>query len=360
MPAPDRQAGSVMQQIRARARAHRVPLHAMIEVTHRCNLRCAHCYLAGATPQDDLGLDAWLAILDQLAGAGCLFLNISGGEPLVRDDLSRLVAEARRRSFAVTLFTNGTLLTPRLADTLAANHLQRVEISLLGAGARSHDALTRSPGSFERACRAVALLRERGVNVQIKTTWMRPNIDEAESIARLVKSMGASFRGGFLLLPNLTHGPGHALDDLQPSPEQLRALARRHRTPHTPDPSRPRPRLTEDQKKALVPCGAGNTSCLVNAQGILQPCVALRKDIGDLTRRPFLSLWQQHPFLQNLRNLRLADLSECSSCSYLAVCRRCAGLALAETGSLRGPSPQACRLAQARADAYGAPPCNQM
>jgi MoaA/NifB/PqqE/SkfB family radical SAM enzyme len=100
------------------------PIKGSLELTLRCNLNCAHCY--GRLPLDDkqsqreeLNFSEDCALLDDAAQAGCLWLLITGGEPLVRPDFIEIYTYAKKKGFLTTLFTNGTLITEKLA-----NHLQ--------------------------------------------------------------------------------------------------------------------------------------------------------------------------------------------------------------------------------------------
>src|SRR5512136_1927248 len=182
VPDPATLPGTLLQVLSAKAQAGNIPLHAMLELTNGCNLRCRHCYVGVQPRRGELRLDEFKAVLDQLAEAGSLFLTFSGGEPLTREDFFQIAAYARQKEFSFTLFSNGTLITPRVADRLRELCPERVEISLLGGKAATHDGITQVPGSFERALRGVRLLVERGIKVQLKTTWMRENIEEAGQI----------------------------------------------------------------------------------------------------------------------------------------------------------------------------------
>ncbi|MDH4136499.1 MAG: radical SAM protein [Anaerolineae bacterium] len=339
--------GFLMQRLRAKARANDVPLHMMLELTNHCNLWCRHCYISDRPPRGELTLDELKDILDQLAAEGALFLTFSGGEPLVRKDFFQIAAYARKKEFAFTLFSNGTLITPEVADRLQELCPQRVEISLLGGKASTHDGITQVRGSFDRALRGARLLIERGIKVQLKTTWMRENIEESEQILSLVDEMGASFRGASLVIHRRDGGAETA--DLRATVDQLRAMTQRSYD-QNPDvkriPPDPVP-LTEEQKQNMSPCGAGQTSCRIDSYGNVYPCAALDIMLGSLGEETFATIWHSSEELEKVRAIRVSDLTECSSCDLFLRCNRCAGLARMETGSLLGPSPQACMTAHA-------------
>jgi len=318
----------------------------MLELTTRCNVRCRHCYVCSESSPDELTLREWENILDQLAEAGTLMLTLTGGEPFTRPDLLDIVSHARRREFSVVLYTNGTLLGEAEADRLAALHLHRVEISLLGSCAETHDGITRVPGSFDRALNAARLLVQRNVQVQLKTTWMRANADEEEAMHSVAAEVGASFRNSFLLL----HCRDGCTDPvtLAPADEQLRAMALRRLTalPEGQAPA-PIPQLSEEEKRDSSPCGVGKTSVRIDARGTVYPCATIDTALGDLRSERFLDIWQDNPDLAALRAIRVSDLETCRDCPLLLQCRRCLGLTRMETGSLTAASPQSCRVAKA-------------
>ena len=343
--------GLLMQRLRAKALANNVPLHVMLELTNHCNLWCRHCYISDRPPKGELTLDEFKDVLEQLAAAGTLFLTFSGGEPLMHQDFFQIAAYARQKDFALTLFSNGTLITPEVADRLQELYPQRVEISILGGRASTHDGITQVKGSFARALRGARLLIERGIKVQLKTTWMRDNIEEAEQILSLAEEIGASFRGASLIIHRRDGSAETA--DLRATVEQLRAMAQRSydRNPEKRIPPAPL-LLTEEQKRNIIPCGAGQTSCRIDSYGNVYPCTAIDTVLGSLREEKFATIWHDSEELKRIRAIRVSDLTECSSCELFLRCNRCAGLAKMESGSLLGPSPQACLVAHAFADFY--------
>ena len=130
----------------------RFPLAAEFEITDRCNLGCVHCFInqpAGSTAhiQHELSTGEIKEILDQIADSGCLHLLLTGGEPLLRPDFSEIYLHARQKGMLVMLFTNATLMTPSVIETLKQAPPILVEVSLYGATQETYEAVTRMPGS---------------------------------------------------------------------------------------------------------------------------------------------------------------------------------------------------------------------
>ena len=321
-------------------------MHALLELTNNCNLWCRHCYITHRPAKGELTLAEIKPILDQLADLGVLFLTLTGGEALSRKDFFSIAEYARQRDFSFSLFTNGTLITPPIAGRLKELALERAEISILGGRAATHDAITQVEGSFEKAIEGARLLIDHGINVQLKTTWMKLNIDESEEIQDLVNDLGVtSFRGGNLIIhrrDGSAESSSLAAEESQMRAMQQRRLDRYPGAQLPPDP----PPLSEEQKKDIIPCGAGQTSLRIDAYGNVYPCAAINVPLGNVKTTPLAEIWYGSEELKRIRAIRLADLPECSACDLWQRCTRCAGLALMETGSLLAASPQACRVAR--------------
>src|SRR5438132_1752263 len=117
----------------------------MVELTYGCNLRCVHCYNPTHQAKGELATKQIIAIMDQLAGQGCVDIAFTGGEIFTRRDCFEIVASAKAKGFLITLFTNATMITPDTADRLQALGLKMVEISIYGATQETYERVTRIP-----------------------------------------------------------------------------------------------------------------------------------------------------------------------------------------------------------------------
>ena len=106
-----------------------IPFKVDWEITYRCNLRCSHCYQTGASGEKELTTEEIYSALDELADLGCLYLTFTGGEILLREDLFDIAKYARKKEFAIRLFTNGTLIDEKVADKIKNLSPLSVEIS---------------------------------------------------------------------------------------------------------------------------------------------------------------------------------------------------------------------------------------
>ena len=135
-------------------------------ITNKCNLACAHCYIsagAGSDGREELSLEEAKAFIDDLADMKIPLLMFTGGEPLVRADLWELAEYAAARGLKTAMSTNGTLITKEIASKIKAVGIEYVGVSLDGAKAETHDAIRNQPGSFKKAVEALKNCVELGL-----------------------------------------------------------------------------------------------------------------------------------------------------------------------------------------------------
>ena len=147
---------------------NRVPLSGSLELDLRCNLRCLHCYRDGEWPSGILTTDEVKRVLDEIAAAGTIWLLFTGGEIFLRPDFFQIYEHARRLGLRVTLFTNGTTMTTRIADALKEQPPEMVEVSLYGFSKEVYEKVTGIPGSRAKCYRGVELLLERDLPVKVE------------------------------------------------------------------------------------------------------------------------------------------------------------------------------------------------
>jgi radical SAM protein with 4Fe4S-binding SPASM domain len=335
----------------------RVPISGGISLTHRCNLACLHCYAAKDAKPDDaregeLTTAGWKKIIDEIKAAGCLYLLITGGEPLLRDDFAAIYSYAKRQGFLVTLFTNATLVTADMVELFRQLPPRRIEITLYGAGAATHDRITGVPGSFARTLRGIEMLLAGGLNVALKSVLMTLNMDEFPAIKEIAKGYGVEFRLDAAIFPSFAGD--RSLLDLRVAPGQAVAM-------ELADPgilertreflSRFRVSETED----LYPCSAGSTVFHIDPFGYLYPCLMVRKPSYPIASVGFLKGWDEA--IARVNEMKLAADSECRGCKDKMLCGYCPGFFEMENGSEGQPSSYLCALGKLRAETINHETC---
>jgi len=146
---------------------------AVFYVTARCNLRCVFCS-RWKKNEGELTKDEALKVIDKLCDAGVTYINYSGGEPLLRDDLEEIASRSKDCGCINTLSTNGTLITPARAKSLG-KVFDGITVSLDGFE-DVHDRTRGIKGTYLRALKGLKYLKKySGVNVGIATTIYREN-----------------------------------------------------------------------------------------------------------------------------------------------------------------------------------------
>ena len=149
------------------------PMSVLFELTFVCNHACSFCYNC-PTGQKEMNTAEVIDALRKLAEFNVLYLTLSGGEPLVRKDFFEIARAARDMGFALRIYTNGYLIDEAMAKKIRtiANPVE-MEISLHGGRPETHDKLTCVPGSFQKICSAVKVLRAEGIKVNFKVPVTR-------------------------------------------------------------------------------------------------------------------------------------------------------------------------------------------
>ena len=315
-------------------------------LTRRCNLECAHCYISagpGESATGELGTDEVLAIAAQIleVNPAPLFI-LSGGEPLLRDDLATIAAFAARRGATVVVGTNGTLLSDLRIAELKAAGVRGVAVSVDSLEPSYHDRFRHGPGSLSDTMAAVARLRHHRLDFVIQTTVTKGNRHELSRLAAGSAEQGAVCFNAYFLVST---GRGARMTDLRPD-EGERALAElvtlsrtylgrmmvrakcapqfmRHVHQSAPDS----PMLRYQTR-----CPCGSQYCRITPDGKLTPCPYLPETAGDLTRQRFSDVWRESPVFTRLREGQLGG--KCGRCEYRRVCGGCRARAFAETGDL--------------------------
>lgn len=335
----------------------RHPLAGSIELTERCNLSCIHCLINQPPASREAGaremrLGQIEGVLDQITDAGCLFMLLTGGEPLLRPDFAEIYLHARRKGMLVTIFTNGTLLTPRIADLLADHRPQMVEISLYGRTEETYERVTQVPGSFARCMAGIKQLQERQVPLSLKAVLLRANCHEIEAMRAFARECGVTFRTDGLIWPRLDGGWQPLEQRLSPGEivamEHLDIADERERMAIQATLDAPPLR-----RGPVYNCGAGQRGFHIDSTGHLSMCLMSRRPGYDLLQGSFREGWDS--FLEARRHMQRTLATRCESCRAGTLCQQCTAWSQASHGDDETPDDFVCRVGQLRLAQWQAP-----
>ncbi len=341
------------------------PLVLIWELTQACHLACEHCR-AEAVPgrhPDELTTAEGKQLLDRAAefGDGQLVV-LSGGDPLVRDDVEELVAYGTDLGLRMTITPSGTrsLTTDRI-EALADAGIRRMAVSLDGATPESHDSFRGEPGSFDETVRAAREAKAAGIPIQINTTVCADTVDELPAIRERLEELGVVMWSVFFLVPV---GRGRILDPVSPeraesvmawlddvrrevpfaiktteAPMYRRVVAQRAAAEATErgpdDESDASPRGGGGRRGGIV---AGDGFCFVSHTGEVFPSGFLPESAGNVRETPVTTIYRESELFRSLRDRdRLSG--KCGACEFRALCGGSRSRAYATTGDPLASDP---------------------
>jgi radical SAM protein with 4Fe4S-binding SPASM domain len=327
---------------------NRVPLSGSIELDLRCNLRCLHCYRDGEWPKGILNTEEVKSVLDQLAEAGTIWLLLTGGEIFLRPDFFDIYDHARKLGLLVTLFTNGTMITEKIADRLHREPPDAVEVSLYGFTQETYEAVSGIPGSREKCYRGVELLSERGVPLKLKTVVMRTNQHELLDMARFARDKGLRFKFDTMLNPNLDGSLVPCNVRLSPQEAVDLEFSFPGRLEEYHELFGPR---QDFHSSRVFSCGAGSRTFHIDPYGNMKMCLLLREPEFSLRRMSFRRIWDEM-FPPVYHRMRGTD-HQCNSCNLVSLCGKCAAWSQLEKGDMAARVEWSCEVGHRRAEKLG-------
>jgi radical SAM protein with 4Fe4S-binding SPASM domain len=292
----------------------------------------------------ELKTEQILSLLDEITEAGCLFLLITGGEPLLRKDFPRIYTHAKQNGLIPTVFTNGTLITKSVAALFRKFPPYSVEISLYGATATTYEKITGVKDSYALCIKGIQLLLKNNINVQLKTMLMTLNSHELCAMEEMAHNLGVRFRFDAALFACL-NGDKTPLS-LRVSPED--AVQKEFS-----DPVRYREWQDYDKRhkdkyveENLYVCGAGSTNFHIDSYGYLQPCLMTHTIRYNLFDGNFLSGW--YNIYERIREKKVRQDFPCKGCEKVAFCNYCPAFFLLENGEEDSRSEYLCRAGSLR------------
>jgi pyrroloquinoline quinone biosynthesis protein E len=171
------------------------PLWLLAEITYRCPLHCAFCYnptdYADYT-KNELGTDAWIKVLRDARKLGALQLGISGGEPLLRDDIEDIVVEANHLGYYSNLITSGVGLTEKRIDAFKSGGLDHIQLSMHDITEEISNFVT-DTSTFKLKQKVAAMIKDRGYPMVLNVVIHRYNIGHIKEILEMAEALGADY-----------------------------------------------------------------------------------------------------------------------------------------------------------------------
>ena len=329
------------------------------ELTRACNLNCVHCRASadkGPYP-GELTTERCRQILDEISEVGSPIIILTGGEPLLREDIFELTSWGDKKGLRMVMATNGTLLTKEIVTRMVESGIKRVSISLDGPNEALHDSFRKVPGAFRGALQGIGLLKEAGLPFQVNTTVTKLNSPYIAEILDLAVTLGAEAHHLFLLVPtgrakemvdqeidaleyeSLLHWLYEMRDKV---PIHLKATCAPHYYRVLRQEARAKGEKVTFETYGLDAvtrgCLGGTSFCFISYDGIVQPCGYLELNCGDLKVSSFKEVWWDSDIFKKLRDFS-SYKGKCGRCEYIRVCGGCRARAYEATGDFLAEEP---------------------
>lgn len=302
------------------------PVFVWWDVTYACNLRCRQCYSGSGKPHpNELDTKEAKSLIRELAEMKVFYIYFLGGEPLMRKDIFELAEYARECGIATMMSTNGWFVTSEVASRLEKVGFMHLRVSLDGATAKTHDSIRGVKGSFNRAIRAIQLLKETSIpRIGISPTVLSENVDEMSALIKL----GLELKVDEIQLVQLC-ARGRGAQAQPASIDQLIKL----RDVFTEYKSKLAGVLNltategisleeslDTKNNSSLPdfwgCPAGRTCLSIEAEGTIQPCILYKTSAGNVREKSIGEIWKESPLFKKMRTPN----EECLDCRYVRVC----------------------------------------
>lgn len=332
------------------------------EITRRCNLKCVHCRSSSETEcaeHPDFSFDEAKRILDDIAGYASPVMVLSGGEPLLRDDVFDIARYGTSLGFRMCLATNGTLVTEEVCRQIVDSQIRMVSLSLDGACAETHDDFRSQKGAFAGTMKAIELFNSHNIPFLVNSSFTVRNQHEIPEIYKLVKGLGATAWYMFMIVPTgrgediMTELiPEKLYDEIlewhyQVEKEENELLMRPTCAPHyyrivrqkaKEEGEKVKHRTLKFSTGGSKGCLAGQLICLINVDGDVLPCSYFPKAAGNIRTLSFKDIWENSELLLSLRDFK-SYKGSCGQCEYVSVCGGCRARSYAMTGDYLAPEP---------------------
>jgi heme b synthase len=323
------------------------------EVTRRCNLSCMHCRARAINEFDkeELSTEECFLLIDEIAKVGNPTFILTGGEPLLRQDIFKIASYGMAKGFTVVMAPNGTLINKEIAKQIKDSGIKRISISLDGANAKTHDEIRQVPGAFESALKGIKYAKKAGIEFQINATISKQNYTQIDKIINLSVKLGAVACHLFFIVPTgrAKGMKGEELDGIEyervlkhiyeeskNAPINIRVICAPHYF-----------RIIQQGKAEALHsniethsleykplglskgCLAGTSFCFVSYKGEVFPCGYLEVSCGNIRKQSFKEIWENSQVFINLRDFSKYK-GKCGRCEYLNICGGCRARAYAK------------------------------
>lgn len=310
-----------------------------MEITNACNLKCIHCYNdSGQKRVGELTLKEIYQVIDEAKNLGVLRITLSGGEPLVHPHFFEIAQYIRDQGLELELFTNGTLITKKVAKKLKELAFLQVSVSLDSLTPEIHDFFRGRKGAWKKTMDGIYYLKRESIKIKPAVALSKLNLEEVIGLRTFFFEEGFT---DYQLMPVFATRRKKLLDvgitpeEYEKAVRDVFILEKDHKTKSK----------SLDEPRKTVNCGIGTYSVVVRSDGGVIPCSAFGDEalVGNVRDQSLKDMWNDSPVLNRLRALDAQHHPVCCECDVFEYCRGgCIANVSLATGTLDVCDPYTC------------------
>ncbi len=313
-----------------------------LEVSAPCNERCVHCYFPENYRKGVMSRELFLRILGQCKECNVLSITISGGEPMLNPDLLFFIKECRENNISVNLLSNLILLSDEMLHEFIKTPLLSIQTSLYSMSAAVHDSITSVRGSYVKTKRAIELLHQYNIPMQINCPIMKQNKDTYHDVLEWAKTMNIEADSDYMLFGCFDGSCKNLkcrldLSELEPFIAKELDLGREVGN-----------RNHAIGKSDYTICPVCISSLCVSHRGEVYPCEGWQShSLGNINEHSLKTIWEESEKVNELRSLSYDDFPKCQVCKDKVFCSICLirNANESHSGSFREVNPYYCSIA---------------
>lgn len=330
--------------LHSKAKQNGTPLAGNFELTSLCNFNCPMCYVHNDSNSDSLTTCDWIKLIDTACEKGMLFLLLSGGEPLSRDDFREIYIHAHEKGLIVSINSNGSLID-KYFDLFESYPPSRINISLY---ASDSDGYSKSCGidSFDDVISNIKTLKRMDIPVKLNVVITKSNCREIGNIIRLSKSLSLPIQITPYCYPQIRLDSGYGENSARLTPEKAGKYSiESDILLYGEDEFIKKARLINESRiitddDCSISCRAGSSSFWITHDGKMRACAMMDKPSIDIKSSDFAHCWE---YIREQTAL-IRTPSECKTCPDSGFCRACSAMCYCETGSTDKKPDYVCRM----------------
>jgi len=331
---------------------HYYPVTVTWEITYKCNQTCIHCYedCDYTKNMQDLDIESIRNILIELHENGCFILNITGGEPFIRNDIYEIISIAKGLNFSINLYSNASLIDDTDIVKIKNLGISKMCITLFSIEAEKHDKIANNKGLHSKTIENIIKLRKSGVPVRINSPITKYNFEGYSDLIQFATQMNCELVISNTLTPK---------DDGDMSPlalclndNQFETILMDSSVNHVEDDNKE----IFSNKLDNISCDIVNSGIAISANGNVYPCNTFKLKCGNLLDLSLSEIWENSSVLNILRNTKISQINNCRSCLKLEFCRPCPAYSWLENKEITGKSSISCRIASIKQKCYSIHP----